>query len=76
MIPAIHALMGLDDAHCGSCGIETTEDFLLCGKGERVVRICRSCLNDYLIEHGEDIEDTAKRCRCNPIDLIRRRARQ
>ena len=76
MIPAIHALMGLDEPHCAVCGIETTEDFLLCGKGDPVVRICRLCLDDYLVEHGEDIEDTAKRCRCNPLDLIQRRTRQ
>jgi len=76
MIPAIHALMGLDKPHCASCGIETTEDFLLCGQGERIARICRDCLDDYALEHGEDIETTAKRCRCNPIDLIRRSVRQ
>jgi len=73
---ALRGLFGLDEKFCAGCGFEVTENFLLCGRGDVAVRICRECLDDYAFEHKESIEATAARCGCNPMDLIRWRRRQ
>jgi hypothetical protein len=78
MISAIRALMGLtDEEDCAVCCRPCHDNCLVVGSGETIRgRICGDCCRDYERRHGEPIERTAQRCRCNVLELVSQRTVQ
>jgi hypothetical protein len=61
----------------GSCHVcnraEQDSDWVFASGDLDEVHVCSGCHSDYVELHGEPLHETMSRCRCGPLQLIKRR---